>query len=317
MSYAGYKLAIRNVLQRLLGIAGLSDRVEQLDIETTIAARFAKAAVTSSLRRVAREQPLSWEFSGFSQHGEDGIIEYLISEMTGSRRFFIEIGAADGLENCTAWLALAHGFRGIMIEGNADLARRCAEVYKQRNWNVHVLAQYATPESLGLLIGSLPFMDPDVLSVDVDGIDYYLVKQAMQSGLRPKILVLEYNSTFGPNATTTVEYDPLFNRWSKHSSGVYYGASVSAYEWLLSPLGYKLVTVDSTGTNVLFIHAASFRIDFVSQLNGDRFRVNLADRNPTNFHNGSLGHAGRILEPDWQESATQLVDMPLIDVREL
>ena len=52
-------------------------------------------------RRVDEKKPASWEFSCFSQNGEDGIINILCSKVKNPNRYFIEIGASDGIENNT------------------------------------------------------------------------------------------------------------------------------------------------------------------------------------------------------------------------
>ena len=56
-------------------------------------------------RRIDLTRPATWEFSGFSQNGEDGILDVLRHQLTRSNRYFIEIGAADGIENNIGALA--------------------------------------------------------------------------------------------------------------------------------------------------------------------------------------------------------------------
>src|SRR4029079_4576029 len=82
-----------------------------------IALALARAAATSSLRRIDPATPSTWEFSGFSQHGEDGILDYLCGHLRQPNRYFIEIGASNGLENNTTWLAVAKRYGGLMIDG--------------------------------------------------------------------------------------------------------------------------------------------------------------------------------------------------------
>jgi UDP-glucose 4-epimerase len=44
----------------------------------------------------------------------------------------------------------------------------------------------------------------------------------------PSIVVVEYNSRFGPERAVTVPYDPAFVRTTAHHSNIYYGASLAA-----------------------------------------------------------------------------------------
>ncbi len=83
-------------------------------------------AQSGNYRNLCAKTPTSWEFCGFSQNGEDGIIDYLCQKIINPNRYFVEIGAADGLENNTAWLAIARKFSGLMIEGSPQLAARAA-----------------------------------------------------------------------------------------------------------------------------------------------------------------------------------------------
>ncbi len=58
-------------------------------------------------RDVDLRSPQSWEFSGFSQNGEDGILDVLRRQLKQRNRYFVEIGSADGLQNNSSWLVVA------------------------------------------------------------------------------------------------------------------------------------------------------------------------------------------------------------------
>src|SRR5258707_6470746 len=107
-------MMIRRFRNYLLGVR---DR-ERIIIALT------KGAAMMHARNIDLTRTASWEFSGFSQNGEDGILDVLRRQLTSSNRYFIEIGAADGIENNTAWLVVAEKYAGLMIEGNAKLAKR-------------------------------------------------------------------------------------------------------------------------------------------------------------------------------------------------
>jgi len=100
----------------------ISIQAQLLAIRSRVEMCLARAAATAAVRSIDRLDPETWEFSGFSQHGEVGIIDYLSSKMESRNAFFVEIGAADGLENCTAWLAVAQSYGGLMVEGSTQLA---------------------------------------------------------------------------------------------------------------------------------------------------------------------------------------------------
>src|SRR5882672_476960 len=67
---------------------------------------LSRAAATSAQRTIDPTNPISWEFCGFSQNQEDGIIDYLCRHLKRSNRYFVEIGSHSGIENNTMWLAV-------------------------------------------------------------------------------------------------------------------------------------------------------------------------------------------------------------------
>jgi hypothetical protein len=54
---------------------------------------LSRGAATAMLRTIDPADPSSWEFSSFSQNGEDGIIDYLTRKINNPNYYFIEIGA--------------------------------------------------------------------------------------------------------------------------------------------------------------------------------------------------------------------------------
>ena len=253
---------------------------ERLEIQSRVAAAYARAAATAATREMDPTRPLSWEFSGFSQHGEDGIVDYLCSRMLERNRFFMEIGSADGLQNCSAWLAFARRYGGVMVEGNPRLSRACGRLLKEmRCHNVVAIREHVNRQNLHLLLESCPSRNPDVFILDIDGIDDYIMEEMLGLAMKPKLIVVEYNSAFGPDRAITVPYNPTFSRKSAHRSGLYYGASIAAWRALLGRHGYRFVTVDSNGVNACFIRPESFPDSFAEGLHGLAFQENLSDLN--------------------------------------
>lgn len=89
-----------------------------------------------------------------------------------------------------------------------------------------------------------------ILSIDVDGNDYYFLESLIS--IKAAIIICEYNSVFGL-APISVPYDPSFDRRLKHSSCLYYGASLKALCFLASQHDYTLVEVGNTGINAFFL----------------------------------------------------------------
>ncbi len=69
----------------------------------------------------------------------------------------------------------------------------------ERVWNVHVIERMVDQENVSGLMKLCPYKDPDVFIIDIDGIDYYVLRRILELGFRPKTVVAEYNSAFGPD----------------------------------------------------------------------------------------------------------------------
>jgi len=231
-------------------------------------------AQSGNYRNLCPQTPTSWEFCGFSQNGEDGIIDYLTQQIIDPNRYFVEIGAADGLENNTAWLAIARKFSGLMIEGSQKLAQRAAKTIPAYNLGVKVLNCFVDKHNIQALLKECLYQNPDVFSLDIDGVDYYILQSLLQAGFRPKIIVVEYNSCFGPDKALTVPYHDQFDYTTSHPSGLYYGVSISAWRKLLEKSGYHFVTVDSNGVNAFFIDPSCFSAAWVAGLKAKPFAEN-------------------------------------------
>lgn len=189
------------------------------------------------------------EATRYSQNGEDGILAHLFDQIGVRTGLFVEIGAADGEQNCTRALA-EDGWSGLWIEGDPALARHAAEL--DLGGRVQVANVMVSPNGIVDLLRShgVP-QEFDLLVVDIDSSDYWLV-DALLGPFRPTVLVVEVNgehhwpwvqprrSAAGPS---TGSWDRSWN----------YGASLGAFDRLLSSRGYALLGCDSTGVNAFFV----------------------------------------------------------------
>ncbi len=237
---------------------------------------LSRGAATSALRQIELSNPASWEFCGFSQNGEDGIIDILSRQLKTSNRYFIEIGASNGLENNTTWLALAMRWNGIWIEGDTATSQWCRRIFTPLNYGVESLCLFVNKDNVTELAKSAIHMNPDLFSLDIDGNDYYLAEVILNAGFKPKIFIVEYNSTFGPEESLSIPYQDEFRRGNNQADDLYYGCSISAWKYLFQKWGYRFVTTDLNGVNAVFIDPTQFGEDFVKGICGTTFRENFA-----------------------------------------
>lgn len=227
-----------------------------------------------SARNIDLKKPETWEFSGFSQNGEDGILDVLRKQLRVSNRYFIEIGVSDGIENNSAWLVVAEKYGGIMIEGNKKLAARAKRMVAGHSVGGECYNMFVTRDNVQELKLLAFYHDPDVFSLDIDGNDYYIAQAILDGGFKPKIFVVEYNSVFGPKQSLTVEYRDDFSFTSAHSSQLYYGVAISGWRNFFESHGYRFVTVDRNGVNAFFVDPAHFDQDFLNGVESLDFAEN-------------------------------------------
>jgi hypothetical protein len=237
---------------------------------------LARGGATSALRTLDLTDPGSWEFSGFSQNGEDGIIDVLSRRILRPNRYFIEIGASDGLENNTTWLALARRFSGIWVEGDKATSDWCRYLFTSLNYGVESVCMFVTKENAMEVTKRALFPNPDVFSLDIDGNDFHVAEAILSSGLRPRIVIVEYNSAFGPQRSVTIPYREDFRGARVHGENLYYGCSVAVWKKLFSRFGYAFVTVDTNGTNAIFVDPSEFDIGFLRDIRGKDFAENFS-----------------------------------------
>ncbi len=91
-----------------------------------------------------------------------------------------------------------------------------------------------------------------IFSIDIDGNDYWILKEILNKKIFPEIIVVEFNSTF-LNKPYTVPYNKNFERFKMHKSGWYHGASIVAFDKLLKPYNYTLVKTIA-GVNAFFVN---------------------------------------------------------------
>ncbi len=202
------------------------------------------------------------EFQVFSQFGEDGIIEWLVSNLDLQNKTFVEFGVENYLEANTRFLLLNRNWTGLVLDGDAwnmNVLRSSATYWRH---DIQAQAAFITAENIQQLIEQNGFYGPlGILSIDLDGNDYWILKAL--GGLRPDILILECNPVFGDRHAVTVPYDPKFERFGSHHSGLLFGASIAALRELAESRGYEFLGTCMNGLNAFFV-----RVDHAPKLAG-------------------------------------------------
>jgi len=203
--------------------------------------------------RFSKETFKEFGFQVFSQWNEDGIIQYLINAISIPEyaRTFVEFGVENYEESNTKFLLLHDDWSGIIIDSNEKniaYAKSCSYYWKH---DITAITAFIDKDNINDLINSIPHKEIGLLSIDIDGNDYY-IWDALNS-IKPYIVICEINPMWGKTMKVTTPYKKNFNRTKEHFSNLYFGASISAMCSLGESKGYSLVAINSAGTNLFFV----------------------------------------------------------------
>lgn len=239
----------KKALHKLRRLSGAAYRVE---LNSMLLARL---LVREHLERTNLQSLSEVEFRVFSQWGEDGIIQYLINTVPITDKSFIEFGVQYYTESNTRFLLLNDNWRGLVIDGGRkyiDYIRHDEEVYRRHN--LTAVCHFITRDNINSILRDAGFEgDIGLMSIDIDGNDYW-VWEAIEV-VRPRIVICEYNSVFGPDVPVSVPYHPSFERRKAHYSDLYFGASLPALCLLAARKGYDFVGSNSAGVNAFFVRS--------------------------------------------------------------
>lgn len=195
-------------------------------------------------------QPLTgYELRVFSQNGEDGVLAEILRRASTAERWFVEFGVENGVQGNCVFLADVMDWSGLFMEAQQDAF---AELHKKyaANSAVRTRQAFVGPDNIeNLLAQAGAPRELDVLSIDVDGNDYW-VWEALSS-YAPRIVIIEYNSHWPLDRRWVQPYDPE-SGWLGTD---HYGASLGALRALGEKKGYRLVHTELTGVNAFFVRA--------------------------------------------------------------
>jgi hypothetical protein len=184
-----------------------------------------------------------------SQNGEDGILAELFKRIGVTNKYFVEFGVQNGMECNTAQLSVYGHWTGLLIEGHPEMYAALTTNYSIIDPPINLVHEFLTVENvLSVFDKSNVPTEPDLLSIDVDGNDYWLW-QRIATRYRPRVVVIEYNASFAPPIRWVMKYNPQ-HVWNET---FYFGASLTSLTSLAKQLGYALIGTESRGINAFFV----------------------------------------------------------------
>lgn len=138
-------------------------------------------------------------FDRFSQNGEDGIISALFDALGPGKRRCCEFGAWDGIHFSNCRNLVLQGWECLFIEGDELRYQELVKNY-QGNERVHAvraLVDVSANKLEDLMRPIWPDTEIDFLSIDVDGLDYQLLRELR---VNPRVICIEVNAAHSPRA---------------------------------------------------------------------------------------------------------------------
>ena len=179
-----------------------------------------------------------------------------IFNIIGPKSFtFVEIGVQDSIECNSTNLLLNLNWSGAQFEGCKESYEDGRKFFKEKGIKSNqcqLLNKFIDAENVNSLIKKTGFVgEIDFFSLDIDGNDYWVWKNI--NIIKPRLVILEYNSSFGKDDSLTIPYNPRFVWDNNDNKRFYYGSSLKALEKLSEKKGYNLVYIDSCGINAFFV----------------------------------------------------------------
>ena len=190
----------------------------------------------------------------FSQFEEDGKLLFIFSIIGMGGRRFVEIGSDDGVNSNSANLYFNFDWTGLFVDGNPRSIRRGRHFFARypHPWCYapRFVCARVTRENINpLLEDSGSTGEIDLLSIDIDGNDYW-IWDALTVITPRVVVVIETHNEFGLE-NIVVPYDPDYSPPGKHP--LYHGASPRAMVALGRRKGYRLVGANTLGFNFFFV----------------------------------------------------------------
>jgi len=183
---------------------------------------------------------LSLRRDGFSNANEDQILARLISELLPQNhdRTAVDIGAGDGIRWSNTYALFLNGWQGVGIEFDSRKFVNLAQAYKYFR-NVFACRNRATPDNIVPLLHSYEIKkDFSVLSLDIDGNDYWVLRAILKE-FRPQLVVSEINEKIPPPIRFVVKYNPDFQL--RHH---FFGYSIAVLADLCEEFDYVILDLE-------------------------------------------------------------------------
>mmetsp|Transcript_7896 Transcript_7896/g.11770 ORF Transcript_7896/g.11770 Transcript_7896/m.11770 type:complete len:460 (+) Transcript_7896:21-1400(+) len=211
------------------------------------------------------------ERSVFSQNGEDGVLLAILDIIGVKHRTYVEFGVEDGKQCNSRLLRERYNFTGLMMDGGFS------------NERINLQQEFITADNILHLFQKHNVQKNfDVLSVDVDMFDWWILARILGAGgYRPRVIIAEVNPTLGvagpslrylfheANALPLVVHHPASTNQTMWDFTRYCGGNPKAFQKLGRRFGYEMVYCENCGVNCFLIDRTELQAISSCQLDDD------------------------------------------------
>jgi hypothetical protein len=188
----------------------------------------------------------------FSQNGEDGIINYLVKKLKINNPSFVEIGVGDYSEANTRLLYERFHSKGLIFDVIDDFENKVKKNINYWKGDIRAIQKNINSDNFNSLLSANCKFDIDIFSIDIDGVDYWIIEKLQKK--ISKIFIAEYNANFGSELEITVPNLKNFSRTNYHHSNLCYGMSLKSLIKLMQTKGYYFIGTNQLKNNAFFIN---------------------------------------------------------------
>lgn len=186
----------------------------------------------------------------YSQYGEEIYLDFIFKNIGTTNKHLVDIGANDGKWLSNTRRLMESGWTGLLIDGKEFPGVKKHFVTKENV--LFLLERYETPKEF------------DLLSIDIDGNDYWILEKIL-SVYRPRLIISEYNSEH--TDCKAIKYDPNF----QFKMDDHYGYTFKAGVKLSEKSGYKVI-FQNADLNMYYLRSDLYTWSYPLQVKNEYHR---------------------------------------------
>lgn len=208
---------------------------KSLILMSLLVAMIAVSWNANAVRSLDQSQKFSWL-------DEEIVLEKLLKDLSNKntiKTIYVDIGAGDGATKSNTAKLAKNGWNGLDLEASTKSAEEFSKLYKEYPLVKFHLGK-VTPLNVNQLLKAYNIpKDFGVLSLDIDGYDYFVLEALLQEH-RPSIIITEINEKIPPPLEFTVLFDEKHSWEYNH----FYGQSICKLKKLCDEHNYAIVHLE-------------------------------------------------------------------------